>query len=296
MNERFAAEPTTCDTAFELKHLMEKFGPATGRYVATYPAKSWEQLVYGHIAGWSDLEQARAKTVLRRAKESHALVRSGNVPYADKDTWIQNVSRIQGAPLHFDGIVVSRSSAEAGVFQSLDDFELPPTAAERVAAKAVEYARVSHTLLRASPEIHFIDPYLDPCDLDRQVVIKELLSAATTGRCQAAYIWVREDRLKRPMSEIALELGRAARSVGFVDPRRMIVCAFTDAGRNIKVHDRYLLSIYGAIRFEHGFQQLAGKRTASVMPESSLSHDLLVRLFIEGENDLGVERIAINLT
>jgi hypothetical protein len=294
MNERFAAEPATCDSAFELKHLLEKFGPTTGRYLAAYPAQGWEKLLYGHIAEWSDLEQEKAKIVIRRAKETRALVRRIDVPYEERETWLQNIARAQIAQLKFDGVVVSRSSA--GVFPSLEDLDLPPTTAERVPAKATEYVRVSRTLLMASAEIHFVDPYLDPCDRDREVVLQEMLRAAVTGRCQSVYIWVRDDRLKRSIAEAAKLLGRIARSVGFVNPRRLHLHAFSDAGRSIKVHDRYLLSLYGAIRFEHGFQQLTGKRTAAVSPESRQSHDELVSLFLNGENDLGIESLMIDLS
>jgi hypothetical protein len=294
MNERFAAEPTTCDSAFELKHLLEKFGPATGRYLATYPTCGWEQLLGAHIAAWTDLEQERAKTLLRRAKETRSLVRRSDVSYEERDTWLQNIARAQAVPTRFDGVVVSRLSA--GTFPSLDDLDLPPTAAERVAAKTVEYVRVSRTLLNASPEIHFIDPYLDPCDADRQCVLRDMLHETVGGRCQAAFVWVKEGRLKRSLTEATSALARTARSAGFVAPRTLSLRAFSDAGCGIKVHDRYLLSLYGAIRFEHGFQQLTGKRTASVAPESGRSHLQLLNLFLEGENDLGVESFAIDLS
>lgn len=294
MNERFAAEPTTCESAFELKHLLEKFGPTTGRYLATYPAHGWEKLLDTHTSEWADLEREKAKTLLRRAKETRSLVRAGGVTYEEHETWVQNIARTQVAPSQFDGVVVSRRNA--GVFPSLEDFDLPPTAAEPVVAKSAEYVRVSRTLLSASPELHFIDAYLDPCDRDRQVVLQEMLRVAGTGQCQSAYIWVNEGRLKRSMTETASALGRIAQSAGFAKPRGLHVRAFTDAGRSIKVHDRYLLSLYGAIRFEHGFQEMTGKRTARVVPESALSHLQLVSQFLEGVNDLGVESVAINLS
>ena len=182
MNERFAAEPTTCDSAIELKHLLEKFGPVTGRYLATYPAQGWEELLHTHIAEWKDVEREKVKTLLRRAKEARAFVRSGGVNYEAEETWVRNVVRTQASQSRFDGVVVSRSSA--GAFKCLEDYELPPTAAEPVSAKKEEYVRVSRTLLLASPELHFIDAYLDPCDRDRQVVLREMLRAASRGRSE----------------------------------------------------------------------------------------------------------------
>lgn len=293
MNERFAAEPTTCDSWFELKHLLEKFGPATGRYLATYPAKGWEKLLRDHMAGWKSTEEAKGNALLRRATEGHVLVRTC-VAYQEQESWVQNVERAQDTQDRFDGVVVSRSSA--GAFPSLDDLELPPTAAEPVIAKKGEYVRVSRTLLRESPELHFIDPYLDPCDADRKVVLQEMFGVAARGKCQSACIWVKEDRLKRSMTETVSELARIARHAGFVDPRRLCLRAYTDAGRDTRVHDRYLLSLRGAIRFEHGFQELTRNRTASVVPESLKSHFRLVSLFLEGRHDLGVENLVVDLS
>lgn len=294
MNERFAAEPTTCDSSIELKHLLEKFGPATGRYLATYPADGWEKLLLEHIAGWKQMEQAKAKTSLRRAIEGWALVSARGVAYQERESWVRNIERMQASAARFDGVVVSRSSAAA--FPSLDDLDLPPTAAEPVVAKKGEYVRVSRTLLRASPELHFIDAYLDPCDADRKVVLQEMLAVAVSGRCKSAQIWVREARLKRSIAETSSALVGIARQAGFVAPRRLCLQAFTDAGRSTKVHDRYLLSLHGAIRFEHGFQELTGRRTASVAPESRSSHRQLVSLFLEEKHDLAVKFVAIDLS
>ena len=78
--------------------------------------------------------------------------------------------------------------------------------------------------------------------------------------------------------------------------RRLYLRAYTDAGRDTKVHDRFLLSLHGAIRFEHGFQELTGRRTANVVPESRSSHAQLVSLFLDGKHDLRVENLAIEMS
>lgn len=291
MNERYAAEPTGCDSAFELKHLLEKFGPTTGRYLGKYPSRAWETLLRGHVARWKDIEQAKAMTLLRRANEAHALVRTAGIPYEERETWVQNVTRVQRSLNRFDGVVVSRPNC--GPFPSIEDFELPPTAAEPVAAKAAQYVRASSTLLVASPELHFIDAYLDPADRDKRVVLVEMLRAAKSGRCQSAHLWVRADRLKRSKDETAVTIRAIAGEAGFTSPRTVYLHAFVDACRSVKVHDRYLLSLYGAIRFEHGFQELSGKRTASVSPESAASHLQLVRVFMEGHHDLECEMTPV---
>ncbi|HET6599480.1 MAG TPA: hypothetical protein VFG60_05915, partial [Burkholderiaceae bacterium] len=69
---------------------------------------------------------------------------------------------------------------------------------------------------------------------------------------------------------------------------------FTDAARSVKVHDRYLLCLFGAIRFEHGFQELTGGRTARVSPENPSSHTTLVETFMEGRHDMDIEDFPVD--
>ena len=292
MNERFAAEPTACDSQSELKQLLEKFGPMTGRYLATYPSSGWEALLQKHIEPWPEMQKAMANTWLRRAKEARALVRSKGA-YSEPASWLENIIQTQACASRFDGVVVSRTNA--GAFPSIDELELPPTSEERVAATWKEYVRVSGTLLRASTELHFIDPYLDPCNADRQVVLREMLRIAGAGRCQAAYVWLNGNYVKRSQTEMVWALRTIAIEAGFVSPRHSLYLRdFTDAGRDVKVHDRYLLSLYGSVRFEYGFQQLTGKKRADVSPVGSIRHLLLLEQFHEGKNDLGIESFLVD--
>ena len=68
MNERFAAEPSSCENAAELRLLMHAFGPCAGRYMLAFP-KNWRDLVLLHFSNAPPLEMERVKAVLRRAKE-----------------------------------------------------------------------------------------------------------------------------------------------------------------------------------------------------------------------------------
>jgi len=118
--------------------------------------------------------------------------------------------------------------------------------------------------------------------------------AAGAGRCEIAHVWVSNNRLKRSPKETAEALRGLAVAVGFTAPRRSSLHAFTDAGRTIKVHDRCLPSLYGATRFEHGFQELSGRRTAKASAEAPNAHHLLLRVFLEGELDMAIETFAGN--
>lgn len=293
MNERYAAEPASCDSALELKHLLEKFGPETGRYLADYPSKGWEKLVLDHITNWKDIEQEKSKVVLRRAKESRKLIRNTKWIYCKQESWIRNIENTQAADYRFDGVVVSRSNA--GQYSSLDELDLPPTAEECVLARATEYARVAHEFIRMSPELHFIDAYLNPCSADRRNVLSEMFRVASVGRCQFIGVWMRESSLNTMFNAACDAMTGIARHANFTRPCKLFMYAFNDAGASTKVHNRYLLGTLGAIRFEHGFQELTGKRTADVAPVSKSIHDKLVSLYIDGENDLKIEKCEIKL-
>ena len=292
MNERFAAEPSACDTALEFKYLLEKFGPATGRYLAAYPDVGWELQLRTHLEPWDELQRARALTSLRRAKEARSLVRSPGCAYEQSSTWLSNVEKVQMTMRRFDQVVVSR--ANAGTFASIDDLDLPPTAAVPVLARAADYVRSSRMLLVTGPELHFIDPYLDPVDASRVRVLEEMLREAATGKCEGAVVWVAAGRLKCSVGESIASLKRAALKSGFKAPRRITLRTFTDATRSVKVHDRYLLCLFGAIRFEHGFQELACGRTARVSPENPSSHVSLVQTYMEGRHDMDVDDFVVD--
>lgn len=295
MNERFAVEPSACNSSFELQHLLEKFGPFTGRYLAEYPSSDWISLLRGHIANWTPMEEARAKRRLDQAIRARALVKTRQIYDAD-DTWTKNAERAQRSADPFERVVVARHSA-VGEFVSVDDFEVEPTAEERVRATASEYVRASKPLLTASKELHLIDPYLNPCMDKHAVVLTAMLSAAAAGKCQNATLWMSE----RVMGERALTtkavseaLADIANRSKFCSPKLVRIHAYTERG-STKIHDRYLLCPHGAIRFEHGFQELGKGRRATVAPQSKKIHSELVSLYLEDRHDLQITRLAVQV-
>ena len=68
MNEFFAAEPTCFRDSSELRLLLVRFGPYTGRYLAEYPAE-WSSFLTGRFEDLCSVEAERVKTCLRRARE-----------------------------------------------------------------------------------------------------------------------------------------------------------------------------------------------------------------------------------
>src|SRR5690606_21075826 len=90
MNEHFAVEPTACASAAELRHLLEKFGPYAGRYIASFPA-SWVKAVRDAAGEWTDIERMRASVLLQRAEERYAVVWRRDLKFDNSKNWLQNL-------------------------------------------------------------------------------------------------------------------------------------------------------------------------------------------------------------
>lgn len=284
MNEHFAVEPNACESAAELRHLLERFGPYCGRYIASFPP-SWLKAVLEATSAWSELERARAVTVLQRAQERFAVIRRRDLNFDTSKNWLQNLRTIQDNMKPFAGAIVARENRDER-FPSVDTLELSPTSDEVIDAVPEEFGRVSSTLLLVSPEVSIIDPFLDPTRRDRSAVLEALLKAARGGRCGLVTMFARHAEMFSPTG-VERELKRLlSRSGGPVKQLRMVL---VDDGRSAeKLHARYLLSVRGALRFDQGFQELTRGRKMDVSVVGEKVHKSLVERFLEGGHGLNV--------
>lgn len=292
MNEHYAVEPTACVNAAELRHLLERFGPYAGRYIAAFP-RSWRQDVRATAMEWSDLEQARVTQSLRRASERCAVVWRRDLEFDASKTWVQNFKATQSRKRPFAGAVVARENCDTDL-PSIDDLELATTADEKIAGLPKEYARVSSTLLTVSPEVTLIDPYLDPVRDDRRRVLLELLRAAKSGRCRKFRIYARATAMSQPEA-IEDTLRELLRKAG--DPvKEFEMNLVEDAHSSDKLHARYLLSVRGALRFDRGFQTLPAGRKNDISVVGEGVHRTLVQEFMEDRHGLEVvSRLVVHV-
>ncbi len=124
MNELFAADPAVCCQANDLKLLLASFGPYAGRYLANYPT-DWASQVEKRFGGAGEVEAARVRTLLRRAKENLTLVTRSNLPWNGQQAWLPNASpMLGGAMAVFDGLIALEARPPA--IHHLHELELPP--------------------------------------------------------------------------------------------------------------------------------------------------------------------------
>jgi len=320
MNELYAADPAVCRHASELKLLLASFGPYAGRYLANYPL-DWAAQVERQFDTLGEVEAARVKTLLRRAKDNLTLVTRANLPWRTEQAWLANAMPLLcNPPAVFDGLIASTTTTpaptaahtnsvdglacpkpQALAIQPLDALDLPPTADERIAGIASEYARVAKILLLLSPEIALIDPYLNPLKRTYAVVLQALFDLAAKGKCQRITLWARSAEVLSGSaspaikSDIEATLRRMAQQASF-KPGRVVELLLADETCQNKLHDRYLLSIKGGIRIGQGFAQLPQGRQVDAGPVGKTIHNDLLDIHFDGKHDMRVaDRITITV-
>lgn len=293
MNEFFAADPASCDNASDLRFLLGHFGPQAGRYLAEYPV-SWADDIARHCEQLGPVEAERLKVLVRRAHEKGALLRKSSLPWDIRTDWVGNYQNlVRQRPSEFANAVLPCSKKLNG-FLTLNDLGLSPTADESMEGIAKEYVRASKTLLMNSPELIFVDPYLNPCKNDRRDVLIEMFRIAAKGKCRKITCWVRDrevvDERRHSWEEVKAALRGILERADWPADRSFRYVLVDDATAKTKMHPRYLLSIKGGIRYDQGFQRLPKGRRNDVSPMGAQPHAEALKTFHEGGHDMRIER------
>ncbi len=302
MNELYAADPLACNTASDLALLLKSFGPYAGRYLATYPS-NWISQIESQFDTAGEIENARVKTLLRRAKESMTLV-APILPWHEEKEWIVNASaflaQTETRSVFFNALIAAEAKPPS--VHLLHELDLPPTADELIFATVREYARITKMLLLYSSEIALIDPYLDPRSRNYAPVLKALLESAPKGKCKRILLWARESALIKTNSpaiernDIESALRELARHANLKHGSSVEMFLVADERQQTKMHGRYLLSIKGGIRLDQGFQKLPEGRRVDVGPIGKTTHDEQLGIYFEDKHDMQiVHHIAFDI-
>lgn len=294
MNEFFAADPASCDNASDLRFLLRHFGPQAGRYLAEYPV-SWASDIARHCEQLGPVEAERLKTLMRRAREEHTFFKINSPPWDIRTDWVGNYQNlVRQRPSKFANAILPRSEKLNG-FLTLDDFDLPLTAEESVEGVAKEYVRASEMLLLVSPELIFVDPYLNPCKNDRRDVLIEMFRIAGKGKCRKITCWARDrevvDERRHSWEEVKAALRGILERAAWPADRSFRYVLVDDVTAKTKMHPRYLLSIKGGIRYDQGFQRLPIGRRNDVSPIGAKLHGEVLKTFHEDCHDMRLERV-----
>lgn len=300
MNELFAADPTACKHSRDLQLLLKNFGPYTGRYLANYPS-DWTSKVREALRTTGEVEAARIKLLLQRAREDSTLIERLPFAWSPSKGWLENATDlISGSYPKLTGLIAE--TPVPPLIHQLDDLDFPPTSEERIAGKPNEYLRISDILIKQSTELFLIDPYLNPLTTRYSNTIKVFLISAAKGRCQSIQFWVRASELFKNgspsaiMTDLRKELLAWSKIAKFSHGAQLKVFAMEDETSREKMHGRYLLSIKGGIRLDQGFQELPQDRKVEVGPIGKHPHSDLLSIYLDGKHDMKLaDQITISL-
>lgn len=275
MNEKFASEPVALRGHLAVKHLLDKFGPTTGRYLAAYPA-DWRKQVLEANAGVGPVELKRIDELLIRARDELRVVGMTSMTFDSAQAWLENaIPLLEARPKRLLSALVIEPRTPPFLYHDvheLENFELPPTAEEQIKATPEEFLRVSRILLASSPEIGLIDPYINPCNPYVEEVLRPMFRLAAAARCQSIRIWSRASTVLDTHS--AAQTEKALRDLLPAEtPNGLTIeLNLVDDSRHVnRMHARYLLTLKGGIRFDQGFQKLRSDRVMDVVPITSKS-------------------------
>jgi hypothetical protein len=175
---------------------------------------------------------------------------------------------------------------------TIDDLELSPTADELVDAIPDEYVRVSRTLLKISPELAFIDPYVSPCTSDRRDVLVAMLREVATGKCRQVMVWSKYSLVVSEKKHSLVEVRDAWRDIlheaAWPAGRQFKHVLIDDSASKVRMHGRYLISIKGGVRYDQGFQRFGRGRGNEVSPVGRSLHDVLFGIYFENSHDMQI--------
>lgn len=284
MDELIAANPLLFTSATEFKLFLNHFGPFAGRYLAKYP-NHWSSIIEQAYENKGDIERQSINRLLAIAQTEYAILEQPELAWDQKQSWVNNAGPfLTVKPPIFKSII-----------NEISDFDLTPASEERVFGTLDEYLRVCRTLLLISPELHIIDPYLNPTKKDIAVVLSSFFKIIPLGKCKTLTIWARNSLVigdKKPESilkDIEISLKNVTNKANFKNNFKITYNLIRDDDRASKMHARYLLSIKGGIKLDQGFQVLPRGRKVDVNPVGRVLHNEIYKTYAENDNDFTIE-------
>lgn len=279
MNEEFAIEPTALKDYKDVRFVLSKFGFHEGRFISALPSK-WVNEVYAQLEMLPDgLSKESAKALVRRTAKEYGGIVSSRVSFDPSKSWLTNTATCGKG---FAGILVSSETASGKQgdgcksIDEIDDSFFGSCREIKLRATIEEFGRVATRLLDFSYEVFLIDPYFNFSKSSTVDVLKEFVRIGAQGKCKKFVIYT------------------AAKVNKFDAVEKVLHQNFLGSGASIKVchveqdisehdyHARYLLSQFGGIRFDKGFQPEAVLRDVAAIDIGM--HSELCKMYLDGEH------------
>ena len=287
MNEEFAIEPTAFTSFEDVRYVLGKFGLHEARFISSIPS-TWVPQVYAQLDALPDgPAKLRAREEIRRMVKERCGIVNGGVTFDPAKTWLNNAI---DCGRYFEGILVSNETAETapisggGECRSVDEVDetfFGNTSGTFIKATVEGFSNIATRLIEASHEVFLVDPYMftkariRPSSID---VLKDFIRIGIQGKCKKFVIYTSYDAAPAYLTTL-LEQHFAGCGAS--------IRVYQVAGNQpVKLHARYLLSMYGGIRFDKGFQP--DGRDEEVTAIGIGNHEALCRQYLDCDHEFNI--------
>ena len=303
MNDLFGLAPNAYTTARELRLLIANFGPQNSRFILTAPRyQDWHQRLLKEFEQCGDIERERIKTVLSRAKSAHALIDKINLPWSVTATWTENAVKVWKTGGDYKKIYVSDEEHDSitrtgaadllAILVPASEPEQFSPSDEQIDSSPESYWRASKILCTISSDIHFIDPYLNPLKRDFKGAFTFYLQQLSNNpKVNSINFWVREKSISDYRGDQSGPSIRELMVQSVVNKAKDLKVNFNllaDEAAIDKLHARYILTEFGGVKFDQGFQKLPEGRFNIVSPIGLDLHQVLYQKFSNRKFDFKI--------
>lgn len=295
VDPQFAVEPR------DVVDFLAEFGPYNNRYIPRFPS-DWASQLRRHAEELAPKDPVKRQAIFERIRREALLC---TVPvgwkWDDESSWRSNVQKSVSSDAN---LTVVGHGLEPEPFLSwvdaLDEIRETRCRSWPFYGSIAEYVNSCLPLLLNSPSSYLIDPYLDIFSEVGEMILRSLSDASKGSRCYSIHVITRRsacDSLNRgkDMPRMTdLEIGSLLkRTYGTILPKdREIQLHLVTEGRSgdhsMRLHDRFFLTMHGAINFGQGFfivKQPQPQQNAYVLDKGH--HLALKQAYIDGVSRFG---------
>lgn len=249
----YAVDPKALKDYQSFRYIFEKFGFSQGRLIVRIP-QGWEREVVALCSDPVEKQKIVERLRLHGQKRVVAAVPTGSERPAD---WIGQVSAVhRREPLA--GAVLEREISTQALLPPLvavadcDESFLPEVRETNIRRTAEEIAEITRVLFRHSPRVVIVDPYFNPLRRGFRETLEKFIVMARQERCD--FIDVVFPARSLETNSVQQELARRIPTLHGNNKRlpRLKFFVLSDGSSRADFHHRFLLSEFGAIRFDAG--------------------------------------------
>jgi hypothetical protein len=290
----------------DIVDFLGEFGPFNARYIPRFPG-DWAARLRQHAEEILVKDPVKRQAILERLRRDAPLC---TIPvgwkWSDEYSWRTNVEKTFAVP---PNAVVVGHALDPGPFTSwvnaLDQIRETRRRSWPFNGAISEYVDYCFPLLVNSPSAYLVDPYLDIFSDAGKTLLRSLFDKSRGSRCYSLQIITRRfacghARRKKDDSLLLMsddEITSFLQGIyGEILPKdRELKLHLVNEGKTghhfLRLHDRFFLTMHGAINFGQGFfmvKQLKPQMNAFILDRDH--HLALKRTYIDG-----VARHAENL-